>query len=154
MQYLMLLKYLSIGLMSSSGVGDSIGRPGAVPFSVAHHGQLVFLALGAVFVVWMLCRFVVDLIHRGNLIDPALTLSSIDSASINSIISNDMAALLGTVAGMSTLSLAVSNTLPVHWTIVLTVVSGALGFLSAGYWISSNRSASHATYSEINKTRK
>ena len=111
----MLLKYLSIGLMSSSGVGDSIGRPGAVPFSVAHHGQLVFLALGAVFVVWMLCRFVVDLIHRGNLIDPALTLSSIDSASINSIISNDMAALLGTVAGMSTLSLAVSNTLPVDW---------------------------------------
>lgn len=137
----------------SSGVGDNIGRPGAVPFSVAHHGQLLIIAVGLVFVLWMLCRFVVDLIHRGNLIDPSLSLSSIDRASINSVVSNDMAALLGTVAGLSTLSLAVSNTLPVDWTIVLTVLSGGLGLLSAGYWISSNRNAARVTYTEINKKR-
>ncbi len=136
------------------GIGDSIGRPGAVPFSVAHHGVLVLLAVAIVFLIWILCQIIVHLIHRGSLVDPAEGLSPIDDASIQSIVSNDMAALLGTVAGISTLVLAVSNTLPVDSTIVLTVLSGALGFLSAGYWISSNRSAATATYSTINKTRK
>ena len=139
---------------SKVGVGSSTGRPGAIPFDVAHHGQLIFLALGLVFIIWMLCRFVVDIIHSGNLVDPTLSLSSNDKSSISSIISNDMAALLGTAAGLSTLALAVSTTMPVDWTIVLTVTSGALGFLSAGYWISSNRSSSRVTYSEINESRK
>ena len=131
------------------GFGSSTGRPGAVEFSAFYHGKLVLIAISFVILIWMFCRLVVYLMHRGKLLDPKI--STIEQNSINSMLSNDMAALIGTLAGLSTLSLAVSTNIPVDYTIVLTVMSGALAFLSAGYWISSNRNLAQATYAQINK---
>lgn len=131
------------------GFGSSTGRPGAVEFSALYHGKLVLIAIFVVFLIWIICRLVVHFMHRGKLAD--LPISSIEQNSIASMLSNDMAALIGTIAGLSTLSLAVSTNIPVDYAIILTVTSGALAFLSAGYWISSNRNLAQATYAQINR---
>lgn len=119
---------------------------------VFHNGRLVLIGLAVAALLWLLCRLVVYLMHRGE--PDAVGLDGISDGSLKRLRTNDMAALTGAFAGLATLIIALYANPSVEIAIVCGIIAATLGVIAAAYMIIGNRYDANVMYLQIGDTLK
>lgn len=119
---------------------------------VFHNGRLVLIGLAVAALLWLLCRLVVYLMHKGE--PDAIGLDGVTNGSLKRLRSNDMAALTGAFAGLATLVIALYANPSVEIAIVCGIVAATLGVVAATYIIVGNRYDANVMYLQIGDTLK
>lgn len=119
---------------------------------VFHNGRLVLIGLAVAALLWLLCRLVVYLMHKGE--PDATGLDGISNGSLKRLRTNDMAALTGAFAGLATLIIALYANPSVEIAIVCGIIAATLGVVAAAYMIIGNRYDANVMYLQIGDTLK
>jgi len=117
-------------------------------FSFKKHFHFILLGLLVVVVVWLIALAIVGTLHKKKRVK-AGDLRPHEQANVKRLASNDIAAIVGVVAGLATLCIALFDSLPLGANVVLGVTAAGLALVSGTYLIVSGQHDANTTYPTI-----